>query len=218
MEADRFMRERILAMVPQRHPFRFIEDILELDEKHIVGVYRFRSDEYFYRGHFPGFPVTPGVILIETMAQTGVVAFGFYLNLLRGKGEKPIDDPVTLFTLAEAVEFTDMVHPGDLVMVTGRKVYFRGNQIKVDCVMTRSDGKEVCSGVLAGKGVPRLELKISAASCGESSILKRNKPYLSCSLTPRQAAGNELAGGFIGKQKPHSVLPMTDRTAEGAGS
>jgi 3-hydroxyacyl-[acyl-carrier-protein] dehydratase len=156
MEADRFMRERILEMVPQRYPFRFIEDILELDEKHIVGVYRFRNDEYFYRGHFPGLPVTPGVILIETLAQTGVVAFGLYLNLLRGK-EKPIDDPVTLFTFAETVEFTDMVRPGDLVMVAGRKVYFRGNQIKVDCVMTRPDGSGICSGVLAGKGVPRAQ-------------------------------------------------------------
>jgi 3-hydroxyacyl-[acyl-carrier-protein] dehydratase len=91
MEADRSMRERVLALVPQRRPFRFIEEILELDEEHIVGAYRFRSDEYFYPGHFPGLPVTPGVILIETMAQTGVVAFGLYLNLLRGKGERPIE-------------------------------------------------------------------------------------------------------------------------------
>jgi 3-hydroxymyristoyl/3-hydroxydecanoyl-(acyl carrier protein) dehydratase len=78
MEADAVLRSRILEMVPQRPPFRFIEEILELDEEHIVGVYRFRSDEYFYAGHFPGLPVTPGVILIETMAQTGVVAFGLY--------------------------------------------------------------------------------------------------------------------------------------------
>lgn len=155
MEADPILRRRILEMVPQRHPFRFIEEILELDEEHIVGVYRFRSDEYFYPGHFPGLPVTPGVILIETMAQTGVVAFGLYLNLLRGKGERPIEDPVTLFTLAEQVEFSGVVRPGELVRVMGQKVYFRGNQLKVDCVMTRSDGDEVCSGTLAGKGVPR---------------------------------------------------------------
>jgi 3-hydroxyacyl-[acyl-carrier-protein] dehydratase len=157
MAADRFLRERILEMVPQRPPFRFIEEILELDERHIVGVYRFRDDEYFYRGHFPGLPVTPGVILIETMAQTGVVAFGLYLDLLRGNGGKPLDDPVTLFTFAETVEFTGVVRPGDPVTVTGRKVYFRGNQIKVDCVMTRPNGSEICSGVLAGMGVPRAQ-------------------------------------------------------------
>jgi 3-hydroxyacyl-[acyl-carrier-protein] dehydratase len=155
MEADRFMRERVLEMVPQRHPFRFIEDIRELNEEHIVGVYQFRSDEYFYRGHFPGLPVTPGVILIETMAQTGVVAFGLYLSLLRGNGKRKIGNPVTLFTLAERVEFTDVVRPGDLVTVAGRKIYFRGNQIKVDVSMTRPDGREICSGILAGMGVSR---------------------------------------------------------------
>ena len=154
MEADRILRGRILEMVPQRHPFRFIGEILELDEEHIIGVYRFRRNEYFYRGHFPGLPITPGVILIETMAQTGVVAFGLYLDLLRGKEEKQIEDPFPLFTLAEKVEFSGVVRPGELVRIAGRKVYFRGNQIKVDCVMTRPDGDEVCSGTLAGKGVP----------------------------------------------------------------
>jgi 3-hydroxyacyl-[acyl-carrier-protein] dehydratase len=155
MEADRFMRERVLAMVPQRYPFRFIDDVMELDEEHILGVYRFRNDEPFYKGHFPGLPITPGVILIETMAQTGVVAFGLYLSLLRDKGEKEPEKPVTLFTMAENVEFTGVVRPGELVMITGRKIYFRGNQLKVAVSMTRHNGEEVCSGILAGKGIPR---------------------------------------------------------------
>lgn len=159
MEADPIMRSRILEMVPQRHPFRFIEEILELDEEHIVGAYRFRSDEYFYPGHFPGLPITPGVILIETMAQTGVVAFGLYLSLLRREKQKGIEDPVTLFTLVENVEFSGVVRPGERVTMTGRKVYFRGNQLKVAVSMARFDGEEVCSGVLAGKGVPRAEFE-----------------------------------------------------------
>jgi 3-hydroxyacyl-[acyl-carrier-protein] dehydratase len=159
MEADRRTREQILAMVPQQAPFRFIQEILELDEDHCVGTYRFHDDEFFYRGHFPGLPITPGVILIETMAQTGVVAFGLYLSMIGGKGENAIDDSVTLFTLADNVEFTGVVSPGDAVKITGRKIYFRGNQIKVAVSMTRPDGEEVCSGILAGKGVPRAEFK-----------------------------------------------------------
>ena len=79
MAADRETMVRILNSVPQQYPFRFIDEILELDDEHIVGSYRFREDEYFYQGHFPDQPITPGVILIETMAQMGVVAFGLYL-------------------------------------------------------------------------------------------------------------------------------------------
>jgi len=144
-------------MVPQRPPFRFIEEILELDEEHIVGAYRFSGDEYFYRGHFPGMPITPGVILIETMAQTGVVAFGLFLSLIRGRGMGEIGDLLTLFTLAENVEFTGVVRPGERVVIAGRKIYFRGNQLKSAISMARPNGEEVCSGVLAGKGVPRAE-------------------------------------------------------------
>lgn len=155
MEADGAMIARILAMIPQQPPFRFIDEILELDDQHCTGSYRFRPDEYFYRGHFPGLPITPGVILIETMAQTGVVAFGLFLSVIAGKGKEMSEDNVTLFTLAENVEFTGVVSPGERVVATGRKIYFRGNQIKVDVSMTRPDGSPVCSGILSGKGVPR---------------------------------------------------------------
>jgi len=154
MVVDRQLHEQILEAVPQRVPFRFIDDILELDENHIVGSYRFREDEYFYRGHFPGRPVTPGVILVETMAQTGVVAFGIYLSMIRGKlPPGQISKLVTLFTLAEDVEFTGIVKPGQRVIVRGEKIYFRNGAIKIKVSMERENGEIVCSGVLAGMGV-----------------------------------------------------------------
>jgi len=155
MEADRDTCRRILDHVPQQSPFRFVDEILEMDGEHIVGAYRFREDEYFYEGHFPGLPITPGVILVETMAQTGVVAFGLYLAALDEKRTQDMADTVTLFTLADSVEFTGMVHPGERVFIRGKKVYFRVNQLKVAVTMARPDGEVVCSGILAGKGIPR---------------------------------------------------------------
>lgn len=154
MEADRETREFILKSVPQQHPFRFIDEIRSLNEQSIVGSYRFRTDEYFYKGHFPDRPITPGVLLIETMAQTGVVALGLYLTMIEGK--KSLDETremITLFTLAEQVEFAGIVLPGERVIVRGEKIYFRRGSLKTKVTMERENGELVCSGILAGTGV-----------------------------------------------------------------
>lgn len=154
MAADQAMRELILKSVPQQPPFRFIDEILEMDENRITGAYRFREDEYFYRGHFPGRPITPGVILIETMAQTGVVALGLYLALRQGeRSREKTGAMITLFTLAEEVEFNGIVLPGERVIIRGEKVYFRRASIKTRIRMERESGETVCSAVLAGTGV-----------------------------------------------------------------
>jgi 3-hydroxyacyl-[acyl-carrier-protein] dehydratase len=154
MAADRETMDQVLSAVPQQHPFRFIDKILELDDQHVVGAYRFRENEYFYPGHFPGHPVTPGVILIETMAQTGVVAFGIYLTMLQMniKAEQT-KDITTLFTIVEDVEFLEIVHPGQKVIIHGEKVYFRKRNLKARIRMeTESGAKIICIGVLAGTG------------------------------------------------------------------
>jgi len=152
MAADRQTMMRVLNSVPQQHPFRFIDAIMELDDEHIVGSYRFREDEYFYQGHFPGRPVTPGVILIETMAQTGVVAFGLYLSMTQKQGDVS-EKLMTLFTLVEEVEFTGMVHPGERVIIRGHKDYFRMGSLKSKVSMERENGEPVSFGALAGRGI-----------------------------------------------------------------
>jgi 3-hydroxyacyl-[acyl-carrier-protein] dehydratase len=156
MEADADMRQEVLRLVPQQEPFRFIDEIISLDDEQIVGAYRFREDEYFYRGHFPGHPITPGVILIETMAQIGVVAFGIYL-LLRQKKMCPgqIKLPVSLFSLADGVEFKKIVAPGERVIVKAKKIYFRKNIIKANVSMERENGEIICFGNLSGVGVDK---------------------------------------------------------------
>ncbi|MBN1663658.1 MAG: beta-hydroxyacyl-ACP dehydratase [Deltaproteobacteria bacterium] len=157
MAADRETMDQVLNAVPQQRPFRFIDSIRELDDEHCVGTYRFREDEFFYRGHFPDFPVTPGVILIETLAQTGVVAFGIYLTMrqmnMTAEQTKGI---TTLFTIVENVEFLKIVEPGEEVIMIGEKIYFRKGSLKSRIRMETPKGEIICSGVLAGTGA-RLE-------------------------------------------------------------
>jgi 3-hydroxyacyl-[acyl-carrier-protein] dehydratase len=154
MAADRETREKVLAAVPQQEPFRFIDEILEMDTEHIVGAYRFKADEYFYRGHFPERPITPGVILVEAMAQTGVVAFGLYLVMEQGReAELKSGNMTTLFTVIDVMEFTGLVNPGERVIIRGEKIYFRKGNLKAKVSMERENGESVCSGVLAGMGV-----------------------------------------------------------------
>ncbi len=143
----------ILSMIPQREPFRFIDEILEIDDEHVVASYRFRTDHGFYGGHFPGRPVTPGVILLEAMAQAALVAHGIYL-LAKETLREEVERTLSLFMDAE-IEFSAMVPPGARVLTTGRKVLYRRKRLRSEVRMHLEDGTLVCAGRLSGMGVPR---------------------------------------------------------------
>lgn len=74
-------------LLPHRDPFLFLDELIEADEKHTVAKRVFTDDHFFFKGHFPAYPVVPGVILVETMAQcggaglcqTGVLPHGAFL-------------------------------------------------------------------------------------------------------------------------------------------
>lgn len=144
-------KKDILQLVPQQAPFRFIDEILELDDSGIAAAYTFKKDESFYKGHFPGNPVTPGVILLEAAAQAGVVAYGIYLVSQEMPPER-VKEILTLFTEAE-VEYSGLVKPGDRIITRAQKIYFRRLKLKVTFETRLADGKLVCSGSLAGLGV-----------------------------------------------------------------
>ncbi|NOY68151.1 MAG: beta-hydroxyacyl-ACP dehydratase [Deltaproteobacteria bacterium] len=151
--ADKKIINQVLELIPQQPPFRFIDEILAIDDKRISAAYRFREDEYFYKGHFPKNPVTPGVILIEAMAQTGVVAMGIYLLLRQGMSAGELRRMTTLFALVDSVEFLKMVKPGQRVIIKGEKVYLRHGNLKTRVAMEQENGESICSGVLTGTGI-----------------------------------------------------------------
>jgi 3-hydroxyacyl-[acyl-carrier-protein] dehydratase len=150
MNGKRLTPAEVLEILPQQEPFRFVDEILELDNDHIVGTYRFDPKADFYRGHFPGNPVTPGVILIEAMAQLGIVALGIFL--LAQESEADTAKMTTLFT-DTSVDFSGIVKPGDRVTVTATKVFFRRKKLRSQAEMKLNDGTVVCSGIVSGMGV-----------------------------------------------------------------
>ncbi len=147
------MPREVLELLPQKDPFLFVDEVLEVSYDHIVARFTFRHDHDFYRGHFPHRPVTPGVILLESLAQVGVVALGLYL-IAWDQGRDAVLNALALFTDAN-VEFTGLVSPGDRVTIRATKVFFRRGKIRSKAEMTLDDGTVVCSGTISGMGVPR---------------------------------------------------------------
>jgi 3-hydroxyacyl-[acyl-carrier-protein] dehydratase len=101
------MSKEIEALLPHRQPFLFVDEVVSADNERIVARHVFTEKEFFFAGHFPGYPVVPGVILVETMAQSGGAGLR-KLGVLGGEA---------LFFLAtvDKVKFRRQVRPGDEV-------------------------------------------------------------------------------------------------------
>ena len=97
----------IESLLPHRDPFLFVDEIIEANEEKIIAKRVFTANEYFFKGHFPEYPVVPGVILVETMAQSGGAGLR-KLGVLGG-------DSLFFFATVDKVKFRRQVRPGDEV-------------------------------------------------------------------------------------------------------
>jgi len=116
----------IMKILPHRYPFLLVDRILELvPQEKIVGLKNVTINEHFFQGHFPGHPVMPGVLILESMAQVaGILAFS-------GAGtdeeiENNMEDKVIYFMSIDKVKFRRPVVPGD--------------QLRQEVVQTRNRG------------------------------------------------------------------------------
>jgi len=149
---DAHERSRILDLLPQRAPFRFVDELLEIDRDHVLCKYTFRQDEFFYSGHFPGEPVTPGVILIEAMAQ-GVALHAMYLLSL-DVASAEVGHHRALLTDVQ-VEFRKPVYPRQTVYARADAVAWRFKKLRSRVELRDESSALLASGILSGMGVVR---------------------------------------------------------------
>jgi len=140
--------EKIKSLLPYQSPFLFVDELHHMSEEGISGIYTFHESADFYKGHFKNNPVTPGVILTETMAQIGLVAFGIYLLSLTKETEDLTNAQVAL--TSTEMDFFIPVYPNEKVEVVSKKEYFRFNKLKCKVEMFNSKKELVCRGTIAG--------------------------------------------------------------------
>ncbi len=134
----------ILAQLPYRQPFLFVDEITSVSENEITGNYRLPEDAYFYQGHFKDFPMTPGVIHTEIMAQIGVVCLGIYIN-----HNALYNNKICVLTSTE-INFLKPSFPGDKLTVKSKKVYFRFEKLKCDVSLFNESGDVLARGSISG--------------------------------------------------------------------
>ena len=126
----------IESLLPHREPFLFVDEIVEASKEKIIAKHVFKENDFFFKGHFPDYPVVPGVILVETMAQSG----GAGLRKLGLIGEGG------LFFLAsvDKVKFRRQVRPGD-------EVRSEIINLRISARMVKQSGKAYTGGELAAE-------------------------------------------------------------------
>ncbi|HCY96850.1 hydroxymyristoyl-ACP dehydratase [uncultured Polaribacter sp.] len=138
--------EQIINNLPYAPPFLFVDALTEISENGVSGNYIFKEEAFFYKGHFKENPITPGVILTETMAQIGVVCLGIYLL----QDEIVLKRKLQIALTSNQTDFYIPVLPNEKVTVISEKEYFRFNKLKCKVKMMNSKNELVCRGTISG--------------------------------------------------------------------
>lgn len=121
-------KEEIKEVIPHREPFLLIDEIIALDPgKKCVARKYIKDDDFWFAGHFPSMPVTPGVLMVEMLAQTGAVCVGV---LPENKGK------IGLFAKIDNARFRRQVVPGDVLELAVDMVKFRSGMGVAKAVAT----------------------------------------------------------------------------------
>ncbi|KJV37930.1 3-hydroxyacyl-ACP dehydratase FabZ [Acinetobacter brisouii] len=119
--------QQIREYLPHRYPFLLVDRVTEITDNSIVGYKNVSINEEFLQGHFPEYPIMPGVLIVEALAQISGV-LGFVLN-----NEKPQPGSLFLFAGAEKVRFKKQVVAGDQLVLKSELVMQKRGIYKYNC-------------------------------------------------------------------------------------
>jgi len=142
-----FTIQEIMDLLPHRYPFLLVDRVLEYEPaKRLVAIKNVTVNEPFFQGHFPGYPIMPGVLVLEAMAQAGALIF---LNEMGDRGNK-----LTVFTGIDKAKFRRPITPGDQIRFEVDVLAFRSRAGRMQG-KAFVDGKLVCEAVLTCAVVSR---------------------------------------------------------------
>jgi 3-hydroxyacyl-[acyl-carrier-protein] dehydratase len=129
----------VTDLIPHRPPFLFVDEIVSQSATGLVAKRTWRADEDFYKGHYPGAPITPGVLLCEAVFQ----AAGCYMALkARAAGGKP-GEGVPLIAKIQDVRFRTPIYPGDTVLLEVKEKDAMGGFTMLSGSIKKPDGARV---------------------------------------------------------------------------
>jgi 3-hydroxyacyl-[acyl-carrier-protein] dehydratase len=149
----------IMALLPHRYPFLLIDRVIEIERlKRIVAIKNVTINEHYFQGHFPSYPIMPGVLIVEAIAQAGGALL---LNEVPDRENK-----LLFFTGIEEAKFRRAVVPGDQVRIEVEVLQYsrRGARMQGKAFV---DGKLVCEAIVKCQVVPRQRKAVSAEGASE---------------------------------------------------
>lgn len=145
-------RLTIESSIPHRPPFLFVDKILRWSEEEITCSYRFKEDEFFFKGHYPGSPLVPGVILCESAMQAGAV---FLSKKMVDQGEEGEEvEKLPVVGRIDKVKFRKTVLPGDEIEMNV-KVNTKMSNVWYLSAKITSQGATVLTFEFAVTGIPK---------------------------------------------------------------
>jgi 3-hydroxyacyl-[acyl-carrier-protein] dehydratase len=153
--------QEILGLLPHRYPFLLIDRVVEFEPaKRLVALKNVTVNEPFFQGHFPGYPIMPGVLVIEAMAQAGAII------ILRDIPDR--ENKLAVFTSIDKAKFRRPVTPGDQLRIEVNVLAFKSRVGRMEA-KAFVEGKLACQAILTCSIVSKVaEVKEPAPSASES--------------------------------------------------